>query len=78
MNIEERMSQIEECLNMKNEWAGSKIPGIAIVKPKGVMGARRQVVGGDKETDKNRETHTGDQTDAGGEDGGEAPLQVSC
>ena len=58
---------------MKNEWAGSKIPGIAIVKPKGVMGARRQVENGDRETDKDRDkqTHTGDQVDTGGVDGGE-------
>merc|ERR1712240_287130 len=77
VNIEERMSQIKECLNMKNEWAGSKIPGITIVKPKGVMGARRQVVNGDRETDKDRDkhTHAGDQVDAGGVDGreGEEP-----
>ena len=41
INIEERMSKVKECLNLKNEWAGSKIPGISIVKPKGVMGVRR-------------------------------------
>ena len=65
------MSKVKECLNLKNEWAGSKIPGISIVKPKGVMGVRRQGMGGDRGRDKDTETHTGDQTDTNRESRGE-------
>ena len=33
--IEEVASNAEECLNMKSEWAGSKLPGLAVTRPKG-------------------------------------------
>ena len=30
-----------ECLNLKNVWAGSKLPGILVQRPKGVMRVRQ-------------------------------------
>ena len=36
VNIEERARRSEECLNLKKEWAGSKLPVITIQKPKGI------------------------------------------
>ena len=41
VNIEEGAKSPRECLNLKNEWAGSKLPGISIQRPKGVMGGGR-------------------------------------
>ena len=36
--IEEVAGKPEECLNLKSEWAGSKLPGISVSKPKGTSG----------------------------------------
>ena len=36
--IEEEMGKGGECLNGKNEWAGSKIPKLQVLKPKGMSG----------------------------------------
>ena len=33
----------EECLNLKNEWAGSKILGLRVSKPKGIAGSPSDV-----------------------------------
>ena len=41
VNIEEGARSPRECLNLKNEWAGSKLPGILVQRPKGVMRVRQ-------------------------------------
>ena len=33
--IEEVAKNTEECLNLKSEWAGSKLPVLAVTRPKG-------------------------------------------
>ena len=36
INIEKYARNPLECLNLKNEWVGSKIPGIKVFRPKGI------------------------------------------
>ena len=45
INIEKSARNSEECLNLKNEWAGSKIPGIKVTRPKGVSTHRYEAEG---------------------------------
>ena len=35
--IEELSKDPNVCLNLKNEWAGSKIPGLSVLNPKGTL-----------------------------------------
>ena len=37
----------EDCLNLKNEWAGSEIPGISVSRPKGIASTKAEVIGVD-------------------------------
>jgi len=50
INIEKCARNITECLNLKNEWAGSKIPGIKVTKPKGVTMMREGDTRGTEES----------------------------
>ena len=43
--IEEVAGKPEECLNLKSEWAGSKLPGISVSKPKGTSRKVEEVEG---------------------------------
>ena len=45
INIEKCSRVAEECLNLKNEWAGSKIPGIRVSKPKGTATTKADLKG---------------------------------
>ena len=36
VNIEKCAKNPQECLNLKNEWAGSKIPELKVSRPKGI------------------------------------------
>ena len=45
VNIEYRSMCPSECLNLKNEWAGSKLPGLMIQRPKGEIAPRGGVEG---------------------------------
>ena len=45
INIEKCGIKAEECLNLKNEWAGSKIPGLSVTRPKGVAATTADVKG---------------------------------
>ena len=47
VKIEKCTIKAEECLNLKNEWAGSKIPGLRVSKPKGVASTSADVRGMD-------------------------------
>ena len=38
VNIEEAAGRPAECLNLKSEWAGSKLPGLQVLAPKGAAG----------------------------------------
>ena len=70
VRIEEVSNQPGNCLNIKNEWAGSKLPGIMVSKPKGTSGKGRQktekanskrsriLAGENKEMDQNRDQET--------------------
>ena len=35
--IEKLAEKEEECLNLKSEWAGTKIPGLRVSNPKGLI-----------------------------------------
>ena len=35
--IERLAENSKECLNLKSEWAGSKIPGLKVSNPKGLI-----------------------------------------
>ena len=43
INIEKSSRNEEECLNLKNEWAGSKIPGVRVSRPKGVATSKAEI-----------------------------------
>ena len=45
VNIERCAKAEGECLNLKNEWAGSKIPGLNIMRPKGVASSKEDLRG---------------------------------
>ena len=40
INIEKCVKVAQECLNLQNQWAGSKIPHIRVSKPKGIAFSR--------------------------------------
>ena len=40
--IEEISGSQEICLNLKNEWAGSKLPGVMVSRPKGTSSRGNQ------------------------------------
>ena len=46
--IEEVANKPEECLNLKSEWGGSKLPGVTVSKPKGTSRRDREVPEGTK------------------------------
>ena len=50
INIEKCARNSTECLNLKNEWAGSKIPEIKVTQPKGVKLMKEGDTGGGEES----------------------------
>ena len=40
LNILKASKTSEECLNLKSEWGGSKLPAIEVSKPKGTSGSK--------------------------------------
>ena len=45
VNIKRCSKVDEECLNLKNEWPGSKIPGIRVSRPKGTATSKANLKG---------------------------------
>ena len=53
LNISLASKQEEECLNLKSEWGGSKLPNLAVSVPKGVSKGQTTGAGNSKEGQEN-------------------------
>ena len=45
LNIVRASRVPEECLNLKSEWGGSKLPDLQVSRPKGTAGKKEEVLG---------------------------------
>ena len=59
LNISLAAKQEEECLNLKSEWGGSKLPNLAVTVPKGV--GRRQTLGAGDNKENQESDNKGDK-----------------
>ena len=67
--IEEVAARKEECMNLKSEWAGSKLPGLAVTKPTGTSRKAVKEEGDKRAREEEMETEEGEEGNREGSPG---------